>query len=116
MVLELQPANPMQRMLAAQARSRFEAMIRQRWQLIDHVRSQISRPFYLVLVLWLLAIFASFGLSAPRNMLVYVTILLCALSVTSAVFIIMELSTPLGGLIVVSSEPMRDALAHLGQG
>jgi hypothetical protein len=62
---------------------------------------------------WLLIVFAVFGLIAPRNVLVYVTILLCALSFSSAIFFILELDTPIDGFIYVSSEPLRDALRHI---
>jgi hypothetical protein len=58
---------------------------------------------------WLVIVFAVFGLIAPRNVLVYVTILLCALSFSSAIFFILELDTPIDGFIYVSSEPLRDA-------
>ncbi|HTW28386.1 MAG TPA: hypothetical protein VME92_14755 [Acetobacteraceae bacterium] len=114
MLRGLQPSDPAQRLLAAQARTRFESLMERRWRLIEDSSSQISVPFYLVMVFWLVVIFASFGLSAPRNMLVYVTILLCAISIASAVFVTLEMSTPFGGFVTVSSAPMRDALAHVG--
>jgi hypothetical protein len=50
---------------------------------------------------------------APRNVVVYVTIVLCALSFSSAIFFILELDTPIDGFIYVSSQPLRDALRHI---
>ena len=44
-----------------------------------------------------------------------VTLFLCALSVSGAIFLILEMYTPYQGLIQISSAPLRDALAHLGQ-
>ena len=61
---------------------------------------------------WLVIVFAVFGIIAPRNGVVYATILLCALSFSSAIFFILELDTPTDGFIYVSSEPLRDALQH----
>ncbi len=58
-------------------------------------------------------VFAVFGVIAPRNVVVYVTIVLCALSFSSAIFFILELDTPVDGFIYVSSEPLRDALRHI---
>jgi hypothetical protein len=57
----------------------------------------------------------SFGLFAPRNATVILVLLLCALSVSGAVFLILEMNHPLSGLIKVSSAPMLKALEHLGQ-
>ena len=72
-------------------------------------------PFLVVLVFWLILIFASFGLFAPYNVTVVVALLLGALSVSGAIFLILELDTPFEGLIRLSDEPLRNALAHLGQ-
>ena len=44
-------------------------------------------------------------------LLSYTTIALGALSIASAIFVILELDTPFDGLFTVSSQPMRDALA-----
>ena len=68
-----------------------------------------------ILVFWITMIFISFGLSAPANATVTSALLVCALSVSSAIFLILELYAPYGGLITVSSAPLRNALAQLGQ-
>jgi hypothetical protein len=72
-------------------------------------------PFYLVLVFWLAVAFASFGLSAPRNMIAFVMLGLGAVSIASAIFVIVDLDTPFTGLFSVSSQPLRHALAHLSR-
>jgi hypothetical protein len=69
----------------------------------------------LVLVFWLTIIFVSFGLFAPDNKTVVAILFLCALSVTVAVFLILELDQPFQGLIQVSSAPLRNVLSHLGE-
>src|SRR5262249_6693762 len=68
-----------------------------------------------VLVGWLTLIFASFGLFVPRNATAFTARFVCALSVAGSIFLISELAQPLRGLIQVSSAPMREALAMLGQ-
>ena len=72
-------------------------------------------PFLVVLVFWLTVLFASFGLFAPRNWTVMATMLTCALSVSAAIFLVLELDRPFGGLIRISSASLQNALAHLGQ-
>jgi hypothetical protein len=114
-IRQLEPHDPMHRRLATTCIAQFERLMQTRWRLIEESGSSISTPFYIVLVFWLAVVFASFGLNAPRNALSYTTILLGALSITSAIFVILELDSPFAGLFTVSSQPMRDALAHLSQ-
>lgn len=111
----LEPQNSMQRRLAPVILNQFERMTRMRWRLIEEAHSSISMPFYLVLTLWLVIVFASFGLSAPRNILSYITILLGALSIASVIYVILDLDTPFSGILMVSSQPMRDALIQLSR-
>lgn len=94
--------------------SRISALLDQRWSLISEAHSSIT-PLFAMMVLWLLAVFLSFGLTAPRNRTASACIALVALSVAGAVFIILELDGPLDGLIKVQSEPLRHALRHLDE-
>jgi hypothetical protein len=68
-----------------------------------------------MLVFWLSVIFASFGLLAPRNATVIATLFVCGVSVSSAIFLILELNRSFEGLLQISSAPLRDALVHLGE-
>jgi hypothetical protein len=52
---------------------------------------------------------------APRNATVVVVLFLCTLSVSAAVFLLLELSTPFVGMLRISSGPLRDALSVLGK-
>jgi hypothetical protein len=114
-IRQLEPHDLMHRRLAITCIAQFERLMQTRWRLIEESGSSISTPFYVVLVFWLAVVFASFGLNAPRNALSYTTILLGALSIASAIFVILELDSPFDGLFTVSSQPMRDALAYLSQ-
>jgi hypothetical protein len=86
-----------------------------RWLLFEQSGSSIPIPFLVVLVFWLSLIFVSFGLFAPPNPTMVIALLLGALSVSGAIFLILELDQPFGGLIQISSAPLRNALAHLGK-
>jgi hypothetical protein len=114
-IRQLQLQDAMHRKLVADSLSQFERLMEKRWTLIEESQSSIPMPFYFVLVFWLVIVFASFGLSAPRNALSYITILLGALSIASVIFAILELDTPFHGIIIVSSQPMRDALVQLSR-
>ena len=86
-----------------------------RWLMFAQVSSAIPLLFLVVLVVWLTVLFASFGVLAPRNLTVVAALALCALSVSGSIFLILEMSRPLEGLIKVSSAPLHFALSHLGQ-
>jgi hypothetical protein len=66
-------------------------------------------------VFWLVIIFASFGLFAPRNASVAVALFAAALAVAGSIYLILEMDQPYSGLIKLSSAPLRVALEHLGQ-
>ncbi|HEX3036667.1 MAG TPA: hypothetical protein VHT73_16360 [Thermodesulfobacteriota bacterium] len=67
------------------------------------------------LIFWFTTIFFGFGLFAPSNATVIVIMILCALSVTFAIFLILELNWPFEGLIRIPSDPLRDAISHLSR-
>ena len=81
--------------------------------MIEGALGSISPPFYWVLVFWLAVLFGAFGLSAPPNPLVTAVLALCALSITVAVFVILDMDEPYGGLFGVPSTSMRNALADM---
>jgi hypothetical protein len=115
-LLELSPANPAQSALQSQALQLAAGLAHQRLLLIAHRESgAISGVFLVVLSFWLVVLFASFGLFAPKNALAVAALALSALSVSGAIFLTLELAQPFGGLIQISSAPMRNALAHLGE-
>jgi len=90
-------------------------MAQTRWILFSQKGSSIPTAFLVIMVAWLAIILASFGLFAPRNATALVTLLVCALAVSSAIFLILELDRPFDGMIQISSAPVRNALAQLGR-
>jgi hypothetical protein len=111
----LSATTDVQRALQAQASSIAVDLGKLRWLMFEQGTTGISIPLLAVLVFWLVIVFASFGLFAPRNSTVSVTLFLCALSVSGAVFLILEMYTPFKGMMRISDAPLRSALAHLGQ-
>jgi hypothetical protein len=114
-IQELTPKTDVQRSLQAQALKTSIDVGQARLLLFEQSGRSIPMPFLVLLIFWVTVIFLSFGLFAPRNATVVVTLFLCALSVSGAIFLIMELDRPFGGLIQVSSAPLRNALAIIGR-
>jgi Protein of unknown function (DUF4239) len=75
----------------------------------------ISKLMLAVLVSWLVIIFFSFSMLAPTNAPAITALVISALSVCGAIALILELDRPFGGLIGLSSEPMRNALSQLAR-
>ena len=109
----LAPADPFHLHAAERLRARAADVLQQRWNLIASTHGTISWPFLTVMLCWLVIMFAIFGISSPPNALVYVVVVLSALSISSSVYLILDFDSPQTGLIRVPSLPMRDALAHM---
>jgi hypothetical protein len=114
-VRALSPANDSQRWLQARALELSAELSQTRWLLSQQIGSAISTAFVVVVVSWLALIFAGIGLLGPENATVRVIIVLCALAVSTAVLLILELDQPFEGLITLSKDPLRSALAHLDE-
>ncbi|MGA2484787.1 MAG: hypothetical protein ABSF49_02210 [Roseiarcus sp.] len=111
----LEPSDAFHRAQAAACASDYSDAVKSRWVVIEGVHGSISTPFYWVLVFWLAIVFASFGLRAPPNTLNVIVVVMCAVAVSSAVFVIHDLDVPYGGLFGVPSDSMRRALADMMQ-
>lgn len=112
-VRSLGPADTYHRAVASACAAQFEGLIKTRWTVIEGIHRSISTPFYWVLVFWLVILFVCFGLRAPPTTLGVIVVALCAVSVSSAIFIILEMDFPYGGLFGIPSESMRHALADM---
>ena len=114
-IQQLSPHSEAQRSLQNQALTMTFELGRMRVLLFQRLRSSIPVPFLVVLAFGLGIIFASFGLFAPRNGTVIAVLFVCALSVSGATFLILELDRSFEGLMQVSSAPLRAALVQLGR-
>jgi hypothetical protein len=111
----LVPKNEGQRWLQSQALQLAVEFTRTRWLLNEQQGSAIPTPFLVVVVFWLTTLFLSFGLFSPPNRVVIVTLLVCAVSVGGAIFLIIDLDQPSAGLIRISTAPIENALSQLGK-
>jgi hypothetical protein len=86
-----------------------------RWKSASRIRSSTAIPLMIVEIAWAIIIFTGFGLLAPRNMTVIISLLICASAVSGGFFLIVEMNTPFSGLLHASSAPLREALKYLAQ-
>ena len=104
-----------QRALKAQAVSLTVEFAQLRSLMLAQSSTSIAIPVLVMVVCWLLVIFLGFTLIAPPNATANLALMVSALCAAAAIFLIMELDRPFGGLIQISSEPMRKALSQLGK-
>lgn len=114
LTLALQPKNDAQRTTQGLALKIIQDTAEMRWLLYSQRGSSIPMVFLVVMVAWLAITFASYGLFAPRHATSLAVLLLGSLVVSSAVFLILELDHPFGGIMRISSEPLRNALVVIG--
>jgi Protein of unknown function (DUF4239) len=112
---ELSPQNDLQRRLQARAIEMTNDVLAVRELGLLQAAGSTPMALLVTLVLWLCIIFGAFGLFTPPNATVTFTLFLGALSTSIAIFLILEMNTPLDGLVTVSLSPMHEALAVLGQ-
>jgi hypothetical protein len=112
---ELIPANEAQHQLLARALQVSNDLLESRWLLIEQEQRSTSTVFLAVLIFWFTMLFATFGLFARPNATVIAVLLVCALSVSGALFLVLQLNHPLEGTIKASGTPLYKALDQLGK-
>jgi hypothetical protein len=115
-IRQLSPRDEAQRWRQSQALQVSSEIAAERWFLIEQkTHRSLPTPLVVLLVFWLVIIFFIFGLLAPRNETAIVVLLVCGLSAAASLYMLLELDNPFEGLIMVSAEPLRNALMYLGQ-
>jgi hypothetical protein len=110
---KLSPHDDLQRLLKTRAVQISNDLAQVRFLLFVESENLIAKLFLAVLGFWLIIIFASFSLFSPLNWTVFTCLFLFAFSAASAIFLIMELSRPFTGLMMISSAPLRNALGTI---
>lgn len=87
------------------------ASARTRVLLFNQVNNDLPLPIVLVVSFWLVTLFLAFGLLARLNAVVVIALAIGAASVGGAMFLVLELNRPFGGIMQVSDDSLRAALA-----
>jgi hypothetical protein len=109
----LKPQNDDQRWLKSHAEELGESFLANRWFLLSSTHIAIPKPMIVILICWLTIIFISFGLFAPRNTTVILTLFVCAISVASSIFLVVEMEDPFNGLIKITPDAFQYAYTHM---
>ena len=109
----LKPANEEQTSLKSRIIQITTDLGRTRLLVFTQADDAIPVPFFIVLVFWLVVIFSSFNLFAEPGAIVLGFILVLAISVSSALFLIVDLSHPFSGLMQISNHHLQMVLPKI---
>ncbi len=112
---DLTPQNDSQRLLQSQALQIGNDLLQSRWLVMEQAQLKLPTALLVILIFWVTIIFVSIGLFSPYNSTVIIVFLVCAMSVSCAIFIIEDMSHPFGGTMKVSIAPFVNALEILGR-
>ena len=107
------PSTEAQRWLFARALTLTAEIEHGRWLLIEGDQSSIPGQFLMVLTSWIAVIFAGLGLFSPRNPTVYAVLFICALSVSTAMLMILEMDQPFEGILQIPRCAVRSAVEEM---
>jgi hypothetical protein len=114
-IRRLQPSDEVQRDARDHALEMNSEVARARWLLTHRDYDTLPTPFLVVLCFWFFVLFVCLGAFWTRNATVVCMLFLCAVSIASAMFLIVDLDRPFEGLIQVSRGTFDDLLSQLGQ-
>jgi hypothetical protein len=114
-ILALVPHDDAQRWLQSTALQITRDAAEGRWLAFQRAGSSIQWPLLSVVIFWLVTLFASFGLFAPKNTSVFAALALAALSVAAAIYLMVELDQPYSGFIRLSGAPLQSALEQISR-
>lgn len=114
-IFQLSPQNDAQRSLRDLAVKLTAEITQTRLILFTSIGNSIPLPFLIILIFWVTILFASFGVLMRANPVAISAIVLCAISTTTALYLILELGSPFSGFMSISSDPLRNALIPLAQ-
>jgi hypothetical protein len=113
-IRQLAPGDEAHRSIQSQALQICGDLTQSRWLMVEQAQTALPTVFLVMLISWLTVLFTSFGLLAPRNVTTFVCLLVCAVSMAGAIFLMLEMNRPFEGTIQVSPAPLQKALSLIG--
>jgi hypothetical protein len=112
---DLHPSTDAQKEALAIANSTVDAIGQARLQMSFALASPVSYPLIMIVVGWGVFLFCGFGLMSKGHAMSLVAVIVGAIAVASAVYMILDLSSPYSGIFRASSAPLEQVLAVMGK-
>jgi hypothetical protein len=110
MIERLAPPDEARRAIRSHALQTCSELVHSRWLMIEQAQTTLPTVFLGILIFWLTVLFASLGLLAPRNLTTWCCLFVCAVSMSGAIYLILEMNRPLEGAVQISPAPLQKAL------
>jgi hypothetical protein len=114
-VRKLQPADGDHAALKQEMERRFSALFEMRWSLVEQAEGTVPTALIVMVTLWLILIYASYGFRAPKNGFVTASFLVSSVLIAGAMYLILDMDVPFEGLIQVSPAPLEHVVAELSR-
>jgi hypothetical protein len=115
MIMQLEPPDEAHRILRSHALATCMELAQSRWLIIEQAQTTLPMAFLAMLIFWLTVLFSSLGLLAPRNATTSCSLFVCAVSMSGAIYLILEMNRPLEGAVRISPAPLHKALSVIGK-
>lgn len=109
-VLALQPSTAAQDWRKSQALERSAEIASAPWAIAEQDQVRPNPLVVIILTFWLGTLFAASGMFMPRHLTALAVLVLSAISVTSAIFLILAGLSPFSGVLHVPSAPLDEAV------
>ena len=95
------------------ALSQYHKIVERRWTIVEQSEGTIPLPMIVMLVAWLMLIFASVGYRAPRNAVTISSFIGSAALIAAAIYLIIDMDAPFSGPIQVSAKPLQRVVLEI---
>jgi hypothetical protein len=86
-----------------------------RWSLVEQAEGTVPTALIVMVTLWLILIFASYGFRAPNNRFVATSFVVSSVLIAGAIYLTLDMDIPFDGLIQVSPAPLERVVAELSR-
>jgi hypothetical protein len=114
-VQKLQPADDERADLKLELERRFSKIYEMRWSLVEQSEGTVPAALIVMVTLWLILIFASYGFRAPNNRFVGASFVISSMLIGGVIYLILDMDVPFDGLIQVSPAPLERVVAELSR-
>jgi hypothetical protein len=112
----LSPSTQAQKAALAAATQTMESIGQSRLQMSFALDSPVSYPLIYLVIAWGTGLFCGFGLMSRGNPMSIVALAFGAFAIASAVYAVLDLSSPYSGIFRASAAPLEQVLAYMSQG
>jgi hypothetical protein len=115
-LVSLTPATDAQKQALASAMQTMDSIGQSRLQMSFALESPVSYPLIYLVVGWVTGLFCGYGLMSRITPMSVLALAFGAFAVASAVYVILDLSSPYSGIFRASPAPLEQVLAYMSRG